>query len=63
MTRSSPDTQPLPIPFAVSYAHPIRFILVCSHPTTSNEFVVSDIQGSIFVANWRIDEVRDSIEG
>ncbi|GJJ12516.1 hypothetical protein Clacol_006759 [Clathrus columnatus] len=56
----NPSQRPQPIPFAISYAHPLHSIV--SHPSTSKELVVSDSQGSVFVVDWRYDPADEHPE-
>lgn len=52
--------KPQPIPFAISYSHPLHSII--SHSSTSKELIVSDSQGSIFDVDWRYDPVDEHPE-
>ncbi|KAI0811099.1 hypothetical protein BC629DRAFT_1589844 [Irpex lacteus] len=53
----SEEFQPLqraqPTSYVINFPHPLT--TVCSHPTTSREFVVADSRGSIFLTDWRSD--------
>ncbi|KAI0086674.1 hypothetical protein BDY19DRAFT_995682 [Irpex rosettiformis] len=42
-----------PTAYVIAFPHPLT--TVCSHPTTSKEFVVADSRGSIFLTDWRAD--------
>jgi len=46
-----------PTAYAIPFAHPLTS--VCSHPSTSNDFLVSDSRGSVFLVDWRFDPEED----
>lgn len=50
---ASPPARPQPTAYVIAFPHPLTSI--CSHPTTSKEFLVSDSRGSIFLTDWRSD--------
>lgn len=56
----SPAERPQPIPFAISYSHPLRSIV--AHPSISKELVVADSQGSIFDVDWLYDPAEEHPE-
>jgi hypothetical protein len=47
------ETRTQPTAYVIGFPHPLT--TVCSHPTTSREFLVADSRGSIFVTDWRSD--------
>lgn len=42
-----------PTAYVINFPHPLT--TVCSHPTSSREFVLADSRGSIFLTDWRSD--------
>lgn len=48
-------SQSRPPPTAYPIAFPRPLASVCSHPSTSKEFLVADARGSIFLTDWRSD--------
>ncbi|KAI0792941.1 hypothetical protein C8Q75DRAFT_864251 [Abortiporus biennis] len=50
---SSTSSRPQPTAYVISFPHPLT--TVCSHPSTSKEFLVADARGSIFLTDWRSD--------
>lgn len=48
---NSPRAQPTA--YVINFPHPLT--TVCSHPTSSREFVLADSRGSIFLTDWRSD--------
>lgn len=42
-----------PTAYVINFPHPLT--TVCSHPSTSKEFLVGDVRGSIFLTDWRSD--------
>ncbi|KAL0947229.1 hypothetical protein HGRIS_013346 [Hohenbuehelia grisea] len=49
----SPSARPSPTAYVVPFPHALTS--VASHPSTSKEFLVSDVRGSIFLSDWRSD--------
>lgn len=47
------EARPQPTAYVINFPHPLT--TVCSHPTTSKEFLVADSRGSIFLTDWRSD--------
>ncbi|KAJ7273440.1 hypothetical protein B0H12DRAFT_1176602 [Mycena haematopus] len=50
---SSPTPRLQPTAYVIAFPHPLSS--VCSHPSSSKEFLVSDTRGSIFLTDWRSD--------
>ena len=53
---ASPRAQPTA--YVIAFPYPLS--AVCSHPSTSKEFLVADARGSIFLTDWRSDPDQDS---
>ena len=49
--------RPKPELFAITFPYPLS--AVCSHPSTSREFLVADARGSVFLTDWRSDPEQD----
>jgi len=49
----SPSTRAQPTAYVINFPHALT--TVCSHPSTSKEFLVADARGSIFLTDWRSD--------
>ena len=60
MGTPSPGSRPQPTAYVIAFPHPLTS--VCSHPSTSKEFLVSDCRGSIFLTDWRSDPEQDEQE-
>lgn len=41
---------PLPTAYVVKFPHALHSI--SSHPSSANQFVVSDVQGTVFIVDW-----------
>lgn len=54
----SPAERPQPTAYVIAFPYPLSS--VCSHPSSSTEFLVADARGSIFVTDWRSDPEQDS---
>ncbi|KAI0693890.1 hypothetical protein BC835DRAFT_1275310 [Cytidiella melzeri] len=48
-----PPPRSQPTAYVIGFPHPLT--TVCSHPTTSREFLIADSRGSIFLTDWRSD--------
>ncbi|KAI0075802.1 hypothetical protein K474DRAFT_1646034 [Panus rudis PR-1116 ss-1] len=53
LDETDPAARPQPTAYVISFPHPL--VSVCSHPSTSKEFLVADIRGSVFLTDWRSD--------
>ncbi|KAF7322726.1 WD-REPEATS-REGION domain-containing protein [Mycena chlorophos] len=49
----SPTPRSQPTAYTIAFPHELRS--VCSHPSSSKEFLVADARGSIFLTDWRSD--------
>ncbi|TFK42839.1 WD40-repeat-containing domain protein [Crucibulum laeve] len=47
------SSRPQPTAYVIPFPHPLTSI--CSHPSTSKEFLVSDSHGSVYITDWRSD--------
>lgn len=52
MERDTPPRRQ-PTAYVIAFSHPL--MTVSAHPSTSNEFLVSDCRGNIFLTDWRSD--------
>ncbi|CAK5264077.1 unnamed protein product [Mycena citricolor] len=50
-----------PTAYVISFPHSL--VSVSSHPSSSKEFLVSDVRGSLFLTDWRSDPEDESDEG
>ncbi|TFK72577.1 hypothetical protein BDN72DRAFT_815901 [Pluteus cervinus] len=57
----SPAARPQPTAYVIPFSHPLTTI--CSHPSTSKEFLVADARGSIFLTDWRSDPEDNAQDG
>lgn len=51
--ESGLSTRVQPTAYVINFPHALT--TVCSHPSTSKEFLVADARGSIFLTDWRSD--------
>ena len=49
-----------PTALVIPFAHPL--VSVSSHPSTSKEFVVSDVRGSVYIIDWQKDPAEDVMD-
>ncbi|KAA1478812.1 hypothetical protein DENSPDRAFT_845929 [Dentipellis sp. KUC8613] len=59
-TASNADIRPQPTAYAMPFLHPL--VSIASHPSTSNELVVADSKGSVFLIDWRSEPGRAAID-
>ncbi|KAJ3480544.1 hypothetical protein NLI96_g8272 [Meripilus lineatus] len=52
--------RPPPTAYPIPFPHPLT--AVCSHPSTSKEFLVADSRGSIFLTDWRSDPDANKLD-
>ncbi|KAF7295232.1 WD-REPEATS-REGION domain-containing protein [Mycena indigotica] len=57
----SPPPRAQPTAYTISFPHELRS--VCSHPSSSKEFLVADARGSIFLTDWRSDPEETGTDG
>ncbi|TFY72400.1 hypothetical protein EVG20_g635 [Dentipellis fragilis] len=57
---SNTNIRPQPTAYAVPFLHPL--VSLASHPSTSNELVVADSRGSVFLIDWRSDPSRSGVD-
>jgi hypothetical protein len=49
----TPSERPQPTAYAIHFPNPL--VSIRAHPSTSKEFLVADIHGSVFLTDWRAD--------
>ena len=49
-----------PTALVIPFVHPL--VSVSSHPSTSKEFVVSDVRGCVYLIDWQKDPAEDVMD-